>query len=163
MSSQKNTPKESSTSPLSSLPKIAMTTRQLGIVNQLFTTRVELLLKQHGTSLSQFSILQHLANSTKKQHSISEITEVMEMNQPGVTKIVRKLSEDKLLNVVTDKNDSRKRLVNITENGYKKIQSVSMALYPDVKQWFEDWDDNEIDTFTHLLNKLATWLDKNRL
>jgi len=149
--------------PPQEIPKIALTARQLAILTQLYNTRMDLLLKQHQTSLSQFGVLNHLANSPKEKHSISELTEAMEINQPGVTKIVRKLSDEGLVEVVTDENDSRKRLVSIKSDGYKKIQAVSLALFPDVSQWFKDWDDKELETFTNHLNKLAQWLDKNRL
>jgi len=149
--------------PQQGIPKIALTARQLAILTQLYSTRMDMLLKQHQTSLSQFGLLNHLANSPQDKHSISELTEAMEINQPGVTKIVRKLGDEGLIDVVTDETDSRKRLVSIKSNGYKKIQEVNLALFPDVSQWFEDWDDTEIDKFTQLLTKLATWLDKNRL
>lgn len=145
------------------IPTIALTARQIAIVSQLYTTRMDTLLKEHKTSLSQFGLLNHLANSPQEQHSISELTEAMEINQPGVTKIVRKLSDEHLVEIKLDKNDSRKRLVNITGNGYKKIKEVNMALFPDVSQWFKDWDDQDIENFTHYLNKLSQWLDKNRL
>ena len=145
------------------IPKIALTARQLAIVAQLYTTRMDLLLKEHKTSLSQFGLLNHLANSPKEQSSISELTEAMEINQPGVTKIVKKLSEEKLVSIAHDANDSRKRLVSITPSGYDKIKSISMALFPDVSQWFADWEDDEIDAFTNHLSKLAKWFDSNRL
>lgn len=149
--------------PNQGIPKIALTARQLAIVSQLYTTRMDLLLKQHKTSLSQFGLLNHLANSPKEQHTISELTESMEINQPGVTKIVRKLSEEELVAITNDAKDSRKRLVSITESGYGKIKSISMALFPDVSQWFADWEDDEIDTFTSHLSKLAKWFDSNRI
>ena len=145
------------------IPKIALTARQLAIVTQLYTTRMDSLLKDHKTSLSQFSLLNHLANSPKEQHTISELTEAMEINQPGVTKIVKKLSEEKLVSIASDANDSRKRLVSINASGYDKIKSISMGLFPDVSQWFADWEEDEIDTFSNHLSKLAQWFDSNRI
>ena len=145
------------------IPTVAITARQLGIVSQLYLTRLDILLKEQQTSYSQFSILNHLSHSTKLQHTISEITEAMEMKQPGVTKIVSKLADEQLIEVTTDKDDSQKRLVSITDKGYQKIQSINLALYPDIKKCFEDWEEDELTSFTQALTKLGQWLDKNRL
>jgi len=66
------------TTPPNGIPKIALTARQLAIVTQLYNTRMDLLLKKYQTSLSQFGLLNHLANSPQEHHTISALTEAME-------------------------------------------------------------------------------------
>ena len=51
------------------------------------------LLQPQGLNLSQFALLNHLLRSQKTIHSINDLTEAMEINQPGVTKIVQRLHE----------------------------------------------------------------------
>ncbi len=136
---------------------------QLGILSQLYTTRMETLCTTQGFTFSQFALLTHLARSSKPVHSISDLTEAMEINQPGVTKIVQKLSEQGYLEVSTNKFDTRKREVRITTQGRAKLVQVSKAIYPDIAGWFKDWNEGDKKSFTAYLGKLAQWLDQNRL
>ena len=62
-----------------------------------------------------------------------------------------------------NKNDSRKREVSITPQGRKKVLQVSLGILPDVNAWFQDWGNKDIEQFIGQLQKLAHWLDKNRL
>ncbi len=135
----------------------------LGIVTQLYTTRMETLFNTQGFTLSQFALLTHLARSNKNIHSISDLTEAMEINQPGVSKIVQKLYEQGYLEVSTNKFDTRKREVRITTQGRNKLIQVGKAIYPDLATWFKDWQEADKQSFTTHLKTLAQWLDKNRL
>lgn len=135
----------------------------LGIVSQLYTTRMETLFNTQGFTLSQFALLTHLARSSKTVHTISDLTEAMEINQPGVSKIVQKLYEQGYLEVNTNKFDTRKREVRITTQGRNKLVQVGKAIYPDLATWFEDWKEGDKKSFASYLGTLAQWLDKNRL
>lgn len=145
------------------IPKVAQAATLLGIVSQLYNTRMNSLLGEHNFTLSQFSLLTHLARSEKSAETIAEITAGMEMNQPGVTKLVRKLGDEGLVNIAVDPKDSRKRQVSITSAGGQKIMQVSQSMFPDVGQWFEGWDEAELAQFIQHLGRLAGWLDSNRL
>ena len=143
--------------------KIGRLAVRLGILSQLYTNRMNLLLKEHGFTLSQFSLLNHLVSSANEGHTISDLTEAMEINQPGVTKIVHKLLKEELIDVRTDREDSRKRLVSIANKGREQIRAVNLSLYPDLSEWFQDWQPKEMDEFIAQLEKLSKWLDTNRL
>lgn len=144
-------------------PAAAIAATFLGISNQLYTTRMNTLLKPQDLNLSQFSLLNHLNRSSKTIHSINDLTEAMEINQPGVTKIVQKLHSAGLIDVSKNKTDSRKREVSITSKGQEKVMKVNMALLPDVQSWFQDWEEIELQQFISYTQRLATWFDQNRL
>jgi DNA-binding MarR family transcriptional regulator len=135
----------------------------LGIVSQLYTTRMEQLLRHHQLTLSQLSLLSHLSRSEQREHTISELTAAMEINQPGVTKLVQRLEAQNLIAVQASPFDSRKKLVSITALGYETFQNTVLALAPDTTRWFADWDREECARFLQSLQKLAAWLDENRL
>ena len=145
------------------LPDSAQVATLLGIVNQLYATRMNTLLQPEGFTLSQFALLNHLVGSEKPVHSITDLTEAMEINQPGVTKIVQKLRKEGLVEVEKNKHDSRKREVCITAHGREKVLQVAKNLFPDVDSWFRDWEVKDTEQFTRHLRRLALWLDENRL
>ena len=63
----------------------------LAITSQLYQSRLHALVATHDLSYSQFSLLNHLVGAGTPQ-SISAISNAMEINQPGVTKVVQRLS-----------------------------------------------------------------------
>jgi len=133
----------------------------LGIVSQLYSTRMNTLLRPHGFTLAQFALLNHLANV--KSQSITELTQAMEINQPGVTKIIQKFEREAWVTVSPDPKDSRKKQISISEAGQQHILTVGAALFPDVKNWFADWDSSQKAQFRQQLASFAGWLDENRL
>ena len=135
----------------------------LGIVSELYTSRMNQLLSQHDFTIMQFGVLNHLARNQGEKHTISMITAAHEVNQPGATKIVKKLEGMGLLQTERDQADSRKKYVSITEQGLEKLMQVQIELAPDVSAWFADWDAETRTTFLHHLQILGGWLDTNRL
>ena len=148
---------------MSDRPQFAQLATWLAIVSQLYTTRMTHHLNQHGFTITQFSVLNHLARHQHVQHTISDLTQAVEVNQPGATKIVKKLTGMGLLQSQKDTKDSRKKYVSITQAGLAMIQTVQQQLAPDVQAWFADWSSEEMDTFERQLQKLGIWLDSNRI
>ena len=135
----------------------------LGIVNQLHASRMTQLLGKHNFTIVQFSLLNHLARQQETPQTISDLTDALEVNQPGVTKIVQKLARLDLITVDKDPNDSRKRLISISRRGGEALQAVMLELAPDYVACFAEWDFEELEAFLAQLKKLGTWLDNNRL
>lgn len=144
-------------------PNVGELATWLAIVTQLYSTRMNRLMSQHQFTSTQFSVLSHLARHSDQQHTVSSLTEAVEVNQPGVTKIVKKLGGMGLLESVRDSADSRKKYISITSAGLRMIETVQHSLAPDVNAWFADWSDDDRQTFLILLRKLGIWLDENRL
>jgi DNA-binding MarR family transcriptional regulator len=63
----------------------------LGIIQQLLTTRQNRLFAHRELNLSQFGLLNHFTHDPERNWTITELVEVMEMNQPGITKIASEL------------------------------------------------------------------------
>lgn len=135
----------------------------LGITSQLYTTRMSQLLSNHDLTIPQFNLLNHLLRAGAKEHTISDLTAALEINQPGVTKIIKKLELLEVVSVKASSQDSRKKLVSITQTGAQVVQTVMMGIGPDVMTWFAEWDEREMAQFTRSLQKLGQWLDENRL
>ncbi|MBV1959914.1 MAG: MarR family transcriptional regulator [Pseudomonadales bacterium] len=134
----------------------------LGIIEQLKGTREEKLFSELEISPSQFGVLNHFTHNPDRRWTISELCNVMEMQQPGITKIVQRLTEKKLLTTTADKTDARKKQLQITDRGLKYCEYTVSLLIPDIHQVLEDWQDDELAEFSQHLEKLKCWLDDNR-
>lgn len=94
---------------------------------------------------------------------MSELAEVMEINQPGITKLVTSLIAKSALSAEVDEFDKRKRHLTITTQGLNLCADILEKLQPDIRLCFEEWQDDELQTLLNNNEKLMKWLDNNRL
>tara|TARA_R110001583_G_scaffold157548_1_gene309480 strand:- start:2549 stop:2998 length:450 start_codon:yes stop_codon:yes gene_type:complete len=134
-----------------------------GIIQQLMHTRTQKLFKNFTISTSEFSLLCHLSHNPERSWIISELVEVMEMNQPGITKLVASLCNKSAINVAVDEFDKRKRHLTITPKGLQLCNEIMQKLQPDISLCFADWQDIELQKMLKNSEKLMKWLDENRL
>ncbi|MDD1793916.1 MarR family winged helix-turn-helix transcriptional regulator [Enterovibrio sp. ZSDZ42] len=134
----------------------------LGIVHQLTDTWLSKALEPCGLNQSQFNLLNHFSHQPEREQTISQLAQVMQMNQPGLTKVVNKLAEQGLVDVRKDDEDGRKKWIKINANGLARVQSAFKSFLPNIDQCFDQWDDDEMRQMLQHTDKLKTWLDNNR-
>ncbi len=135
----------------------------LGIIQQLMTTRQNRLFQGRELTLSQFGVLNHFTHEPDESWTVTDLAEVMEMNQPGITKIVTMLIDKGLLSSTPDLLDKRKRFLKITGKGQLLCDDTFRSLLPEISQVFSEWDDRSLKQFHQHLEKLMSWLDSNRI
>ena len=136
---------------------------QLGIIQQLMTTRSNILFKKLAITTSEFSILNHFSHQPDRTWTVSELAQVMEMNQPGITKLVANLIDKSALSVRIDEIDKRKRHLLITQQGLNLCAEILNKLQPDISHCFANWQDEQLEQLLNSSEKLMQWLDNNRL
>jgi len=134
----------------------------LGVLTQLHQSRMQQLLAPHGLTTTQLGVLTHLVRHDDSQ-SISDLAHAVEINQPGVTKVCRRLAELGTVTITADPGDKRVRRVAITEAGRQLLQRTNETLGQDFADWLGDWDKADLATLTTQIWRLASWLDDNRL
>ncbi|WP_070969107.1 MarR family winged helix-turn-helix transcriptional regulator [Vibrio sonorensis] len=134
----------------------------LGIVHQLTDDWLDKALIPHGITRSQLNVLSHFSHQPDRAQTISELASVMQMNQPGITKVINKLLDMDLVSAEKDKHDGRKKWISITEQGLLKLQQAFTSFEPELFSCFEEWDSEEIKNTLQSVSKLKQWLDNNR-
>ncbi len=134
----------------------------LAVSSQLFQSRITQLLARHDLSYSQFSLLSHLRGAAEPS-TISALAAAMEINQPGVTKVVKRLHDLGLVTIDGDPADSRKRLVSLAPAAGERLAEIEATLDVDSSSWFDGWPEDQLSQFRDSLADLTAWLDANRL
>ncbi|GGK58885.1 MarR family winged helix-turn-helix transcriptional regulator [Amphritea balenae] len=134
----------------------------LGIVRQLVATREAKLFDGLSLNPSQFGVLNHFTHNPKRSWTVTELAGVMEMNQPGITKIVTVLIERGLLRSEFDKDDKRRRYLKISAQGMNLCNDIISSLGPDISYLFSSWKDDELAQMQQHMMKLQQWLDEHR-
>ena len=135
---------------------------QLGILSQLFSNRMSTLLTPFDLTSTQLALLNHLARRRTGQ-SISELASALEIQQPGMTKVVQRLESQGLVTSQPDHDDPRRKLVSISTAGHERRTEVGRYLSGDVERWFADWSTAELNQLSASLGRLIAFLDGNRL
>jgi DNA-binding MarR family transcriptional regulator len=134
----------------------------LGIIQQLMSTRLNKLFIGAELNPSQFGVLKHFTHDPDRSWTISELADVMEMNQPGITKIVSVLIDKGLLKSREDEIDKRKRHLTISVRGLEMSAEIINNLLPDITQTFSSWEDPQLSDLHRHLEKLMRWFDEHR-
>lgn len=143
---------------------IAENATWLTIVGQLFSTRMSALLKPHGLTLGQFSILQHLMRVSRDDGCrVSDIAAAVEVGQPAVTKAVHKFQTMGLVDLVPGRSDRRAIHVRLTAKTGKMMTDIQQDIGPDLFRVFDELGAEDAAQLAALLKKLGRWLDANRL
>jgi DNA-binding MarR family transcriptional regulator len=133
-----------------------------GILQQLLTTRQNKLFANLSITSSQFGLLIHFTHKPTRSWLVSELTNVMEMNQPGITKVVTQLVDKGLLLATPDTSDRRKKYLKITEKGLETCSNTLNSFAPDIQNIYSSFANDELSELEQHLKKLMAWLDNNR-
>lgn len=145
-------------------PIIAANATWLSIVSQLFTTRMNTLLKPHGLTLGQFSILHHIARQRLPGgNRVSDIAAAVEVRQPAVTKALQKFQAMGLVELDVSQTDKRATHVRPRPEAADLLETIHKDIGPDLFETFGSLGDEDAAQLAELLKRLGSWLDENRL
>jgi DNA-binding MarR family transcriptional regulator len=135
--------------------------RELAIVHQLASTRLNRALKPLGITLTHASLLSHLTQAPNGC-SVGEIADAMEVNQPAVSKSLRTLTEHGAVSIDTAADDARRRTVRLTESGAALLARARTAMHPEATLAFSVLPDEDLTRLVRLLCDVRAHLDRTR-
>jgi DNA-binding MarR family transcriptional regulator len=136
--------------------------REILVVNQLLAARIERSLRPVGLSITQLSILSHLAREPGRAETVTGLARVMQQTQPTTTKAVQSLGAKGLVRIRPDSTDSRRRWVSATEQAVDAVAHARDAVAPDADVAFERLARSELAEFRRLLVAVRSALDAAR-
>jgi len=134
----------------------------VGIINQLATTRLNRVLGEMDLPMAQFTLLTHFSNDPQKGWTVTRLAEVMEVNQPAMTKTTQRLLKKGYLKLEQDSSDKRIKTYFVTDGGLQTLMKAWEKLAPDLEMLRNAWESSELETFKGLLERLKIQLDEAR-
>lgn len=133
---------------------------EIGIVNQLVTTRFERALPD-GLTMAQFSVLNHLVRLGGPRTPAS-LAAAFQVTRAAMTNTVSRLHQQGFVSVVPNPGDGRGKHVDITPDGIaardRAIQSAATT-FADFRAAFEP---GRLRAALPLLQEIRAWLDTHR-
>lgn len=132
--------------------------RELAIVHQLTTTRLNRALRPLDLSMTHTGLLFHLSGHPDGS-SVGEIAAAMDVNQPAASKTLAVLAARGAVTVETAPDDARRRTVTLTDAGRALLDSAVAAMAPQAATIFAATTDDELDTLLGLVAELRSHLN----
>lgn len=98
----------------------------------------------------------------KKQITITELAEQLGYSQPAVTQIVNSLTKKKIVKSVKGKDDSRKKVITITQKGEELLLKL-IPVWQDIENAVKELLSSTGYDVLHILGKLESELDKKNI
>ena len=128
------------------------------ICYQHLSDRINRTLEPLQLNMTQLSILSHFSWQPERSHTISELTKVMEMNQPAVTKAVKSMVNKGWIRREADPDDARVTHLFVNENGLHQLAKARELCFPLISDAFTGFDNAELDQLQVSLAKLKDTL-----
>ena len=111
------------------------------------------LVSSHGFILYLLSVHEEL--------TMGNLSKLINRNKSTTTVLIRKLIEEDLIKVGQAKNDTRKKIISLTEKGREYNSLTAAGSQNLLKSCYMDFSDEEKDTLLMLLKKMSRNLDQN--
>ena len=133
---------------------------EIGIIDQLATTRIDRLLPDSLTS-AQFSVLNHLAVHGREETPAS-LADIFLVTKGAMTNTLQRLEGRALISVTGDPTDARRKKISITAEGHTAYDACVAALRPMMESMREAFTQDEFQDALPFLNALRVWLVETR-
>lgn len=110
------------------------------------------LVKEYGLSLPQFAVMEALYH--KKDMSVGQVREKILSSSGTMPVIIRNLKKKSYLISYKDKDDKRREILSLTNEGKKLIEEIFPKNKKIIEKSFENLSRDEIKDFVKMLKKL---------
>ncbi len=139
-------------------------------VGEALKRRRDKICQELGISAQQWLILLHLAKDpnlaffSREKHRkpmlASEIARSLDVSRPNVTKLLNVLMEKGLIEQVKDRNDHRRKRLELSKSGRALVESLQPMRLQLNEQLFEHFDRDEMQRVLRFLDSCLTRLEE---
>ncbi|MBN4046563.1 MarR family transcriptional regulator [bacterium AH-315-P15] len=133
---------------------------EIGIINQLVTTRLERALPD-GLRLSHFSVLNHFVRLGGIR-SPAQLAGAFQVTKGAMTNTLQKLDAKGLIRIRTNPEDGRGKLVTITEKGRRIRNKAVAAMVPLFAEFEKAFTHAALKDALPFLQEIRIYLDEAR-
>jgi DNA-binding MarR family transcriptional regulator len=130
-------------------------------VSHLFIRKVNRELSESGFTIQieQFPILFLVNHSTEGLLSQQDIANFLQKDKSGIQRSIRTLERDGYIRIVSDDNDRRKNLIQLTPAGKFTIDKISERAATLNQEIADQLTPEEVSTLLTILRKISATID----
>jgi len=133
--------------------------KNLRMTTRITTQYFDQVFQTVGIPVAQFSLLADIA--FRENVTISELAQVLLMDQTTVTRNIEILRKKGYVNVRTDDNDSRRKCISISESGLRTLDDA-IPLWNNVQSLIEqEIGAEKFEEFLKTLSQIQNFINKS--
>lgn len=133
------------------------TLRQL---NYELVKELGLFKRRAGLSFTQRHTLFHIKNNDSL--SIQELAAILHVDQSTMSRNIKKLIDEKLVEVFTDEHDKRRKAIFLTEKGEKNLDEITVSINQMLEQAIDLLEPEEVELIIKSMQKYSEVLNSSR-
>ena len=94
---------------------------------------------------------------------VSDISDMLKLPRPGVTRTVKEMEKKGYLSKTTSKEDGRITYITITQKGEQLSEKYDKNYYSRLVEYMEDISDEEADCMIHTIDKFYKVMNERRV
>jgi DNA-binding MarR family transcriptional regulator len=111
-------------------------------------------IKQFGLTVTDWTIINTLANDESGEFTVTRIGEVFDVNTPQAVGLVKDLVKRSLVRQKVSSKDRRVKYLIITRSGKKLAYDAEQSILHAMRYWLFDLSDSEIEQYIAVQRKL---------
>lgn len=112
-------------------------------------------LKEIGLTHSQANVIIILAHQEKKKIHQRDIEQALNLTNPTVSVLLNRLEEKNFIKRISDPEDSRARIILLTDNAQKLVDNIYEKMTQIEKKVLNGFSENEIQMVSQLMKRIA--------
>ncbi|MCQ4935224.1 MULTISPECIES: MarR family winged helix-turn-helix transcriptional regulator [Anaerotignum] len=134
-----------------------VTTSAIKIVTEDFNRRMI----KYGSTRIQWIALYFLLN-TDKEMSQKELASLMNIQDPSLARLIDRMERDGLIRRIENQKDKRMKILELTEAGRLKAESLMHCGQEFSDLLLEDISDEDVEIFHKVLDKMLNNIEKKQ-
>ena len=111
--------------------------------------------------MSHFNVLAHIIRS-EGNHTPANLASVMQVTRASMSNTLAKLEKMEFINVISDPNDGRGKIIQLTQEGINAYQLAITKIAPVFKELIDSLGLDVFEKTLPELKKVSSYLDNNR-
>ncbi len=134
--------------------KVKSVTRLIMGIGRHLKMRMDEKLNQNNLTISQFRVLAYLWEHSNQKINQKQIHEFLEIKPSSMTKLVRLLQAKDLIRKEADPDDSRNRIIKLTDRGME-IKRICIENMKQAESYLlQDFSKEEVELFLQMLFRI---------
>ncbi len=131
----------------------------LSVCYQHLSARINRALEPLKLNMTQLSILNHFAHMPENAYeTVSRLSQIMEMNQPMITKAIKAMVDHGLIIKKASPEDARVAHLHLSDAGRGKLDEARQHCYPIIAQAYESLGTEELVQMLNQLDRIKNSL-----
>ncbi len=133
---------------------------KIAYINRLYKRKVDSDTLKYGLTCEQGRFVIYLAEQTDDVH-LTDLAKVFHVRKSSLNSMINNLERNGIVKRESCENDSRIKLIKLTDLGYEKVKLIQESFEMNEKKTKEVLTEDEVSNLNSILDKIISEINKD--